>query len=229
MNTIKQTFTKNIFTFLMLSAAALTFTNRVNAHLSNEVITACYEDQVQGAWKYIEFKFIEEPKQAIENATLQFNVNLSAFCAFLFLGNKYTATTKKEIKEDKEVSTVNEYFPSDNASIIASGILIAAGAYAQDCKIEASIKRKTLVNFLKDLSYHRDFMPEELLPAFDEIALGYENSKTISSAQVNQIFAIIQHLVEHSFEKRYPKGNKSASMLDSLKKLTEIGKNIGGK
>ena len=89
---------------------------------------------------------------------------------------------------------------------------------------------EALVSFLKNWSLHKENVPTSLIPVFDELSELFNASKdkTFSSEDVNAIFEVIQHLIEHEFSNRYESKDKKkdADMLGMFKTITDIGKNL---
>lgn len=188
------------------------------AKLSDDAIANIYENKLEGAAKYLEFCFVFQPNNKIQSATMDMTISLSAIAAGLFL------TSKIQYLE-------NNIGKVDGQTLIASSIIAVSAGYMYACKIDKAIKHETLVNFLNNWSHHKKFLPEEFVAAFDELAAAFEKSETkrFSAEQVSEIFELVQHYIEHCFEKRYPKEKKSTDVLGSLKTITEIGKNLSPK
>jgi hypothetical protein len=202
------TFRKKIFLATLLATASLSFSK-----LSEEAISDCFSTQHEGAAKYLEFHFVFQPNNKLQAAQTNLTMGISFTAATALLLAKFKIEEKK----------YKEYV--DNSTLIASGMLCVATGYYLYNKIETVIKSEILVNFLKNWSHHRQFLPEDFTTAFDELAAYQQDGKKFSAAQVDEIFELVLHYVEHSFEKRYPKEKKSADLLSSVKTITEIGKN----
>ncbi|MBP6892765.1 hypothetical protein KBB68_04275 [Candidatus Babeliales bacterium] len=202
------TFTKKIFLTTLLATSSLSFSK-----LSEDAISDCFSTQREGAAKYLEFHFVFQPNNKLQ--TVQTN---------LTMGIGFTAATAFLLAKFKtEENTYKQYV--DNSTLIASGMLCVATGYYLYNTAEYFIKSKILVNFLKNWSHHRQFLPEDFTTAFDELAAYQQDGKTFSADQVEEIFELVLHYIEHSFEKRYPKEKKSTDLLSSVKTITEIGKN----
>jgi uncharacterized surface protein with fasciclin (FAS1) repeats len=204
-----QTFTKKFLLTTLLATASLSFSK-----LSDEAVSNCFNTQKEGSEKYLEYHFVFKLNNALQNAQTNLAVGISATAA--------TALLLSQTPTAKNVVTV----PTDNATLIASGMLCMAAGYSYYCSLESRLKSEILVNFLKNWSYHRQFLPDDFTSAFDELAAYQQDGKTFSNDQLKEIFELVLHYVEHTFEKRYPKEKKSPDLLASVKTITEIGKNL---
>lgn len=209
--------TKHFFHTKLFTLLLLTTTGNIMPKLSDEAIASSYETDREGSWKYLEYIFIVQPTNTIETNSKYMLAGVFAVGSTAFLAR----TQLSELITRKENS-----FNFENSTSIASIVLAMTGFFAYYCKMEASVKHETLVNFLNNWSTHRNYIPEELTSAFDELEQAFQSSKnkSFSNAQVNEIFEIVQHLLEHLFEKRYPK--KAADSLSAVKTITDIAKNI---
>jgi len=232
MNFTQKFLTKKMLVLAFLATASVSFPK-----LSNDVVSNCYETQREGQWKYLEYLFVVQPNNSLQASAKKLQAVSLTSAAALFLtknqiyqlvtGSKETETTAKATGPDgKEEKAKGLAF--DGPTAIASGVLCIAAYYAYFCKIERAVKKETIINFLKNWSHHRKYVPQELVPAFDELAAGFALSKTknFTESQVNEIFEIVQHLLEHCFDKRYSKDKKDGDMISTLKTITEIGKNL---
>ncbi len=85
-----------------------------------------------------------------------------------------------------------------------------------------------MIKFLQNWPKYRSYVPDEFVAAFDELAQYYnDHQHSMTNEQINEMFEIIQHLIEHYFEKRYPKA-KDVDLLGTFKTFTDIGKNLKG-
>lgn len=205
MTTFKQTIPKKLWLLTLLASTSLSF-----AKLSNEAISDIYEKQIEGSAKYLEYHLIFKPQNQIQKESMHTSIGFSAAFASLLL-----LTTKTEFGKNN----INVDIPT----IITSGVICSAASYAYLCKLEKSILRNTLIDFLNNWSHHRQYLADEFATAFDELATHDINALT--DDQISEIFGLVQHYIEHTFEKRYPKPKKT-DMLSALKTITEIGKNI---
>ncbi|MFA5998834.1 MAG: hypothetical protein WC747_02370 [Candidatus Babeliales bacterium] len=138
--------------------------------------------------------------------------------------------TNKEIdKINKETAKGSTREASFDLAGHLAGLVISGVAYQSYCGyIESNIRMNTMIKFLENWSTHRSHVPEEFAAAFDELAASYSaNQNSLTNEQLNEMFEIIQHLVEHTFEKRYPKA-KDLDILGTFKTFTDIGKNLKG-
>ncbi len=220
MNATKKSFSLKII-FTLIFASTTQFTSNLCSEISQESIANCYESTIQSDWKYLEYLFVFNPTKKIEAAHADVNLKMTALGAGLLLW----ASKPFEEKTEKSQPSVN------TATLISSGLLSYCIATWYNTMLEYAIKHETLVNFIANWSFHRDLVPHDLVAIFDELALCYQasKSKTFTNEQVSQIFNVIQHLIEHNFEKRYPKEKKSTDMLGGFKTITDICKNMSGK
>lgn len=221
-------------TLKKLSLSALVFMSlaaNINSNqLSNEALVEAYQGK-DSEWKYIEFLFIEKPKAALNS----YAQKVRAIGLGLVAGTILTA--KLVEKTTPATQTGSEKKPADNVSkilsdlpvVFSAGVLGLISFDSITSYIDASIKHDTLVNFLKDWDFHKEYVPASLIPAFDELATAFESSEnqTFTADQVNSIFEVIQHLIEHEFSKRYEKDKKKDSdTLGIVKTITDISKNL---
>ncbi len=195
------------------------------SQISIEEVAQCYDQNPEtDQWKYLELYFIVEPNNQIQAASMSLSVKIGAFVSGLFLATR--AIPSKQIIVPGKINDVTMEVARvtvDPSTLITTSILAAAAGFWYSGLTELEIKKNTLTSFLKNWSYHRNFIPKELVPAFDQLAT-YQS--TINDQDVIKLFTIIQHLIEHTFTKRYPKEKKSTDLLGAIKTITDIGKNI---
>lgn len=201
-------FSKKIFLTTLLATTSLSF-----AKLSEDAISDVFNTQLEGAAKYLEFHFVFQPNNKLQAAQTNLTMGVSSVAATALLLAKF------QLEDAKYKAYV------DNSTLIASGMLCVATGYYLYNIAEHLVKSETLVTFLKNWSHHRQFLPDDFTTAFDELAAYQADGKSFSAAQVNEIFELVLHYIEHTFEKRYPKEKKSQDLLSSVKTITEIGKN----
>jgi len=218
-------------------------TGSTQPDLSLHALAHCYQG-ADKSYKYLELIFIEQPKSALKAKAQKaqaLSLGLTA-AAIMILNNimNKPETEASQLKEaTKNMLTIGEKglttYPSSpkefvkfNASAVAGGVLGLILYETYYNYIDQNIKHDTLVKFLQNWNFHSQHVPAELIPAFDELAEAFatSKSKTIPSAQVSEFFAVIQHLIEHEFAKRYEKGAAKSDMLGTLKTLTDIKKNL---
>lgn len=243
--TIKQSSLTNKF---MLSGLLLVgLTSQIAASLSHDSKINCYKTQRDGSWKYLEYIFVVKPanelKQASSNAQAFMAVAGALFLARTSIYKFINPTVKPEVaavetdKPTLESISVKKFLsdlnkpkdaPFDLATYLA-GLAISGVVYQSYCScVESSIRMSTMTKFLQNWSTHRSNVPEEFAVAFDELSAYYsDNQDSITNEQLDEMFEIIQHLIEHSFEKRYAKA-KDLDILGTFKTFTEIGKNLKG-
>lgn len=203
---LMKTMSKKIFLTALLATTSLSF-----AKLSEDAISDIFSTQHEGAAKYLEFHFVFQPNNKLQTAQMNLAAGISTAAATALLVKKYKTENK------------NDFIAAfDNPTLIASGMLCVATGYVLYNTAEIFIKHQTLVNFLKNWSHHRQFLPEDFTTAFDELAAYQADGKKFSTAQVDEIFELVLHFIEHSFEKRYPKEKKSLDLLNSVKTITEF-------
>ncbi len=232
----KQSFSLKIILTLMF-ASTTHFSSNLCTQISEEAIANCYEPSIQSDWKYLEYNFIFNPTKKIEAVHADVNLKMTAFGAglLLWISNPFAQATAsaKSTSSNEGSTSSNEGSKSsiNTATLISAGLLSYCIATWYNNIAEYAIRHETLVNFINNWSFHRDLVPHEFVTIFDELALCYQASasKKFTNEQVSQIFNVIQHLIEHNFEKRYPKEKKSADMLSGFKTITDICKTMSGK
>ena len=200
----------------------LGLTQAIHPGLSNTAVSEAYKGK-NGDWQYIELIFIEQPK----NKLAAFVQKVRAI-AFTVICGSLLSTKITTIKNQTfDASKLTFDLPT-----ISAGILGLISFEALTNYMDASIKHDALVKFLKDWNFHKQYVPTSLIPIFDELAAAFNNStrKTFSNEEVNAIFEIVQHLIEHEFSKRYEKDKKKdADTLGMFKTITDISKNLAPK
>lgn len=203
--------------------------SHLHAQMSSESKANCYESTLQSDWKYLEYLFVFNPTKKIEAVHADVNLKMTAFGAglLLWISKPFEQATPSKTTSSNEGSKSS----INTATLISTGLLSYCIATWYNNIAEYAIKHETLVNFITNWSFHRDLVPHEFVAIFDELALCYQASasKKFTNEQVSQIFNVIQHLIEHTFEKRYPKEKKNADMLGGFKTITDICKNMSGK
>ncbi len=209
------TLSKKLFMTSMLVTASLSF-----AKLSEDAVSDVFSTQHDGAAKYLEYHFVFQPNNILQAAQMNLSIGIGSAAATVLLLTKFAKTQPTQISTTAQTSAA-----ADNPTLIASGMLCVAAGYVYYCSLETKIKTEILVNFLKNWAHHRQFLPEDFTTAFDELAAYQADGKTFDKNQVSEIFELVLHFIEHSFEKRYPKEKKTPDLLGSVKTITEIGKN----
>jgi hypothetical protein len=190
--------------------------------ISDAAAVECYKGK-DAEWKYIEFIFIEQPKNQLNSFIQKARAGLLAIVTTAILSTQFN--TVKSYTFD--AAQIKPDLPTFSA-----GVLGLIGFETLTNYIDASIKHDALVKFLKNWDFHKQNVPNSLIPAFDELAaaLNRSNTKTFTTEQVTTIFEIIQHLIEHEFSKRYEKDKKKdVDMIGVFKTITEITKNVAPK
>ena len=217
---------------------------QVSASLSLESQHACYQED--NGWKFLEYTFVEQPKNQLNaaqaNATTALLVLGAASLWYKDILNMVGKTFDLPSLKQEKTQTIwhpvtltdgttgykeDRKVPPFNLASSISTVTVSLAIYqAYSSYLKCQIKRQTLVNFLSNWESNQNFVPKELVPAFNELA--QKNIKKLSNANISQIFDIIQHLLEHTFSNRYKADSKSTDMLSTIKTFTDIGKNIVG-
>lgn len=217
----KHNFTRKFVAVSLLATSAFNFSN-----LSNDSVHSCYENKVNGAWQYLEYHLIIQPNNKIQAQTKQLQAGFATAAAVGLLSEEPVCNYFgiNNYKKEKDGGTSFDFSVPKHIAALVLGAVVYTVWYN---KIDQTVKKETVIKFLKNWSHHRNFIPQELVPAFDELAASLQASKAqdLSNSQVNEILEIIQQLVEHSFEKRYSK-DKGVDVLGTLKTITDIGKNL---
>jgi hypothetical protein len=217
-------FSKKFFLATLLVAG---FHSIAHSEVSNPSLVEAYKGK-DAEWKYIEYLFIEKPKAQLNSFAQKTRAIILALAATSILTVQFkNIETWAPLK--KKGSFDCSQLSSDLPTVFSAGLLSLLGFEAITNYKDASIKHETLVNFLKDWNFHKQYVPTSLIPVFNELATAFNASstKTIQTEDVNKVFEIIQHLIEHEFSKRYEKDKKKdGDMLAVVKTVTEIGKSI---
>lgn len=209
-----------------LSLSALLLVSLAPSYTAFSLSDAATAEAYQGKdadWKYIENKFVVEPANKLASQIQKARAIALVTAACALLSTKIDAIQKATF----DASTLKMDLTTISAAVLG---LMGFEAYAN--YLDASIKHDTLVKFLKNWDFHRKYVPTSLIPAFDELAVAFNASKAqkFSDEQVNQIFEVIRHLVEHSFANRYKaKEEKNEGLISMFKTLTDISKNLAPK
>lgn len=203
----------------MISAFLLTsLQSSMFPGLSLDAQVACYDQQTDGSWKYLEYVFIVQPTNKI-NAISNNAVAAIATTSSLFLAYNWANTP-----------TAGSQSFNLMPHLAATGLTkVLYDAYC--ARANSEIKAGTMKSFLANWNAHREYVPKDFAIAFDELANIYNtNPENLSDKTINEMFEIITHLIEHSFSKRYEKEKtKGFDLLNAIKTTTDIGKNLGGK
>lgn len=193
-------------------------TGSTHSELSLKAVKDCYEGRDSG-FKHLEFVFIEQPKAELQSQSSKVQATILGLISTYVLASSVVQQTTEKSKNTPAI-----------VGKIGATALLGKIAFDYYCSIlDQQIKHATLVKFLTNWKFHRQYVPTQLISAFDELALSFEasKSKTLTSGQVSEIFAIIQHLIEHEFAKRYEKDKmKAMDTLGTLKTITDISKNL---
>jgi|GEM_PF-1266142 len=209
------TINKKITLSLFLSAIICTGSIQPRtAEISATAISSSYEGN-EAAFKYLEYLFIEQPANALKGYSQKALAAALTVVTTSILSRPYWAQAPVQ-KIEVGIETIS-------AALLGS---VVYQMYIS--QVDKSIKKATLIKFLENWNHHRQHVPTQLVPVFNELANAFNrSSKAITQAHVDQIFEIIQHLIEHEFAKRYEKDKtKSADTLGMLKTITEINKNL---
>lgn len=219
--TNKQNITKKLVAISLLAASTLNFSD-----LSDDAVNSCYENKVNGTWQYLEYHLVIKPNNKIQAQTKQLQAGFATAAAVGLLSEEPVCNYFgiNNYKKEKDGGSTFEFSVPKHIAALVVGAVIYSAWYN---KIDQSVKKEAVIKFLKNWSHHRSFIPQELVPAFDELAASLQAAKSqdLTNSQVNEVLEIIQQLVEHSFEKRYSK-DKGVDVLGTLKTITDIGKNL---
>jgi hypothetical protein len=196
--------------------------NHITA-LSDNAYAECYKGK-DSEYRYLEFYFIEQPKNLLNASLQKARATILATVATIILAN-----TQLKYFDPKTNSTVQYFKPDINLNTIAASVLGLTGFDLYSSYKEAEIKQDILVKFIANFDLHKQYIPACLIPAFEELAAAFNASatKTFLANDVNAIFEVIQHLIEHEFSKRYEKEKKKdEGTLGLFKTITDISKNL---
>jgi len=211
---------KKITVSLLFITAAIS--NNHLAALSNSSYAESYKGK-NSDYRYLEFYFVEQPRNALnEHIKKARGLALTSIISTVLVNEYFKTSVDNVIK----YPIFNNKF---DISSIAIAILALTGFDVYTSIQEDAIKKDALIKFITNWDFHKQFIPTSLIPAFDELATTFNNSesKTFSNEEVNAIFEIIQHLLEHEFSGRYSKEKKKdADTLGLFKTITDINKNL---
>lgn len=192
----------------------------ISAQVSDNSIAEAYKGK-NGDWKYVEYIFLEKPKADLKKFAQKTRASLIALAALTILSTKVDSI-KNMTFDGSAIKFDFQTYSAGALGLISYEYIISY--------MDASIKHEALVSFLKNWSLHKENVPTSLIPVFDELSELFNASKdkTFSSEDVNAIFEVIQHLIEHEFSNRYESKDKKkdADMLGMFKTITDIGKNL---
>lgn len=190
--------------------------------LSDNSYAECYKGK-NSEYCYLEFYFIEQLKNSLNKQIDKTRASLLIGITSAILANGY-------LKNNTNVlGKILNFEPQINLNTIAASLLSLTTFNIYNSYQEAQIKHDILVKFIANWEFHRQYVPTCLIPAFNELANAFNASatKTFSTEDVNAIFTVIQHLLEHEFSSRYTKETKQESnTIDIFKTITEISKNL---
>lgn len=239
---------QKLILFSFITTASIAF-----AELSNQAVSDCYERQIEGQWKYIEFEFFFKPARRLERVTKNVQAGALSLASLLFLTTNIFKSKKTQLVPDSiafvpkeinfntnDLSSVTipleqkkykkEELSFNVPSAIATSALCVTSYYMFSYLLSNQIKRETLINFLQNWNFHKKYVPTELISAFDQLAADFKTASTLGATfnqeQIDEIFDIMQHLLEHVFEKRYGSNKQAFDTLGVFKTITEIGKNL---
>ncbi|MBI2344954.1 hypothetical protein HYV10_02675 [Candidatus Dependentiae bacterium] len=212
---------KKITLFLII-LATVNFKNDIKA-LSNNSYAECYKGK-DGECRYLEFYFIEQVKNQLNEHVKKARATLLTTIASIILCNEYF---KKDINKIINYPLLNPQM--DLAPIASASLLAFIGFDMYTSFKEAEIKHDILIEFLTNWEFHKQYIPISLIPAFEELVTAFNaaQNKRFSPKEVFAIFEVIQHILEHEFPERYKKENKkNEDTLGLFKTITDIGKNL---
>jgi hypothetical protein len=218
-------FTQKMIAMLCLATATQSFSKHDTESfaLTNQAVSDCFSQETNREWKYLEYFLVIKPNSETQEKHLKTQVGVVATTAACVLTAKIYLT---------HISNHRNRDPFDSVAVFCASVIAGSAAYLYNSTTEIQIKRATLIDFLTNWNHHRQYVPAELVPAFDELAVAFRisGSKVLTDDTINQIFTIVVQLVEHAFgDKRYPKEKKSFDVLKSLKTMTDISKTLAGK
>ncbi len=199
-------------TLSTLMIATIGCNNYVTA-LSDKAYAECYQGTDDSQYRYLEFYFVEQPKNLLNEQMKQARAIALAAITSIVIFNSYSPF----------------FDPKIDITTISAALLGMTGFDWYSSKQETKIKHDLLVKFIKNLDFHIHYIPISFIPTFEELATTYNASKTktFTPEEVNAIFELIQHLIEHEFAKRYEKEKKKDSdTLSIVKTFTDVYKNL---
>ena len=194
-----------------------------NTHLSEEAVIASYQ-QDDNAWKYVEFLCVVQPKNQL-NKHLGHAYGALGGIGALFLG--------KQLLYPSQAPKAEVAKPD-----FTSKALVAISAFATTntlynfftCYMKRAINKEALQNILHKWDLHRSNFPSALVPCFDELHALYadQGDDMLTDGLVSEVFELIQHHIEHFFDKRYkPAEDKKENTIATFKTVTDVWKNLG--
>lgn len=194
-----------------------------NTYLSEEAIIASYE-QDDNAWKYVEFLCCVQPKNKL-NTYLNHAYGSLGGIGALFLGKQFLYPA-----EATQANTTKPDFV--NKALVAISAFAATNTMYNffTCYMKRTINKETLQNILHKWDLHRPYFPSALVPCFNELHELYadKGDDILTDGLVSETFELIQHHIEHFFDKRYkPADEKKESTIATFKTVTDVWKNLG--
>ncbi|HSW77161.1 MAG TPA: hypothetical protein VLG50_08950 [Candidatus Saccharimonadales bacterium] len=228
---IKQNVFINSFLFTMF----LGISSQTIPSLSIDSKIECYKNQRDGARQLLEYLFIAQPANELKQASSKAQVYMIlAGALFMARTSIYDSIYGQNQPKGSFVTTSGNSTKGDNSNAFnlaanLAGLAVSGITYQAYCNyLESNIRKNTMIKFLQNWPKYRSYVPDEFVAAFDELAQYYnDNHNSVTDEQINEMFEIIQHLIEHYFEKRYPKA-KDVDLLGTFKTFTDIGKNLKG-
>ncbi len=206
----------------MLLIATIGSNNHITA-LSDNAYAECYTGK-DSEYRYLEFYFVEQPKNLLNAHLQKSRAIILTTAATAILTNEYF---KISINENNIKYPI--FNPKIDLNSIAAAVLGLTGFDIYSSYKEAEIKHDLLVSFVANFDFHKDYIPDCLIHAFEELAEAFHASETQTflADDVDAIFEVIQHLLEHEFSNRYAKEKKKDSdTIGLFKTITDISKNL---
>lgn len=191
-------------------------------HLSEEAVIASYQ-QDDGAWKYVEFLCIVQPKNQL-NKYINHGYGAFGGIGALYLIKNYFQDTKIDYDASKK-----NFFEKALLGVAAATATKTIYDFFT-CYMKRSIRKETLQNILHKWNVHRPHFPSALIPCFDELHALYadQGDDMLNDMLVSEVFELIQHHIEHFFDKRYKQEEeKKEGALPTFKTITDVWKNLG--
>lgn len=214
---------KNIYTLIFLSGT-ITSINQLSAEsipALTPIQQAYTSNGKDNGWKYVEFLFNVEPKDFLNKKLSQKQASLALIASIIALSYIPADYCVKHYLKGFDIK--NYSYPLSFAALLL--ITRYYMEYATNNQLQS--KYQVLFEVISEWPSFRTVFPDELTPLFDELYYLYEiNNKDEFFDLAANTLLIIQHNLEHIFEKRYTNNKAEVDALSTVKTITDIRKNI---
>jgi len=179
----------------------------------NSVQTVDTSTTFEQGLKYVEYHLVAKSTHQMNTEDAHFGA-IGALATAIYAGSLIKTTDLHEVNQ-KDIIKVG----------FAAGILTTLYYKMIACFRARAIYTNNFLNFVKTWDHHKAYTAKQFHALFDALSELLETKgEDAVRAHTGEVIGLIKFHLSHEFSSRYP--NNSGKMVDTLKAVTDIAKNI---